>query len=683
MARRSLSIFAVFLLAAPAAAQPRVDSLGDPLPPGAIARLGTLRMQHEDATVLSAAIFSADSATVFSAAGDSPIVRAWDAATGKERRRFVVPTKDSSYYITLAASPDGKLLAAANKAHVHLWDTATGKWAGTFDGPDGTTFNDVAFQDGGKTLVAANDFGAIFWWDVAQRRETARWLPWEAEARVEMGITYAPGFAQARFSADGRWLAVERIFGPPQKTATMAVLDLAGRKERWRVTCEGSPLFAFAPNGRRLALTVQPNVVEVRDVTTGAQLAARQLEQASKHARVHLLAFTADGGSVAFTCHNDDSVDASLQLWSLDDTTQVRTLPIPGPVCYTRLLAFAADNRSVLTVLDNRLYLSDVATGAPLCPRAGHRSMVYGVAFAADGRSLRSYEFPLAREEVLTWDTVTWKQKTPAPVRLSWPAGRVALSADETRAIVAGWGRWDVVEHPGGKLLGTLKPPAAKLEPRFGGFSEHGTLCYAGAYAPGTYDVTMAFYEAATGKLRFHYALTEQDYSWVCAPDDRLLARCFTDGSIQVLDAADGKLVRTVGNRRKAGPATGAGTGYQVEFAPGGKVLAQWDERHAEMGLWNLATGKELWTLPQARSEPWVRLAWSPDGRTLAVAGGDAGHGIQLVEAETGKVRHTYRGHTAPVRCLAWSPDGRLLASGSADTTVLVWDVWGTMPLTQ
>ncbi len=37
-------------------------------------------------------------------------------------------------------------------------------------------------------------------------------------------------------------------------------------------------------------------------------------------------------------------------------------------------------------------------------------------------------------------------------------------------------------------------------------------------------------------------------------------------------------------------------------------------------------------------------------------------------------------GDEGAVTSLAFSPDGRLLASGSADTTVLVWDVYGTMP---
>jgi WD40 repeat protein len=75
---------------------------------------------------------------------------------------------------------------------------------------------------------------------------------------------------------------------------------------------------------------------------------------------------------------------------------------------------------------------------------------------------------------------------------------------------------------------------------------------------------------------------------------------------------------------------------------------------------------------PEDRREVYA-LAFSPNGKTLAVAYGDGT--VRLWETATAKRRATLRGHTAKVFAVAFSPDGTLLASGSADQTVRLWAV--------
>jgi WD40 repeat protein len=65
-----------------------VDCYGDPLPVGAVVRLGTVRWRHGDGTAFVS--FPPGGKEVLSVGHDGT-VRQWDVATGKETRRFTLP----------------------------------------------------------------------------------------------------------------------------------------------------------------------------------------------------------------------------------------------------------------------------------------------------------------------------------------------------------------------------------------------------------------------------------------------------------------------------------------------------------------------------------------------------------------------------------------------------------------
>src|SRR4051812_37531382 len=91
----------------PAPAQsPRGDALGDPLPAGAVARLGTARLYHPCDLVA----FSPDGRQVITVGRKDPWVRFWDVATGKEVRQIHCPFLHRfgiNGPTALACSPDG------------------------------------------------------------------------------------------------------------------------------------------------------------------------------------------------------------------------------------------------------------------------------------------------------------------------------------------------------------------------------------------------------------------------------------------------------------------------------------------------------------------------------------------------------------------------------------------------
>jgi len=116
--------------AKPGAKAPALDHYGDPLPPGAIARLGTIRFRSDGETW--ALTFSRDGKMLVSRSGSRFIV--WDAATGKERYRLPVQVGfGHPGQGPFAVSPDGTILAiielsdSGPKSKISLWELRTGK----------------------------------------------------------------------------------------------------------------------------------------------------------------------------------------------------------------------------------------------------------------------------------------------------------------------------------------------------------------------------------------------------------------------------------------------------------------------------------------------------------------------------------------------------------------------------
>src|SRR5262249_22121111 len=103
----------------------RTDRHGEPLPAGAVDRLGTGRLRH-GAPVRSLG-YSTDGKLLI-AAGADWLIRFWDPASGKELRRLGNVTGP---FLSGALSRDGKLLATASedtiKRSLRLWNVATGK----------------------------------------------------------------------------------------------------------------------------------------------------------------------------------------------------------------------------------------------------------------------------------------------------------------------------------------------------------------------------------------------------------------------------------------------------------------------------------------------------------------------------------------------------------------------------
>jgi WD40 repeat protein len=257
--RALVSLSALLVLVGEAGAddrKPKTDLYGDPLPPGAIARCGTMRLRHDRG--VSALVLSRDGKQVISG-GEDGTVRVWDLVNGRELRRF----KTSWPFIAqLALSPDGRLLGAvANDgrkddiqgASPRLWDLTTGKELAK-QPPYKSYCYSLAFAPDGKT-VAIGSLDGVRLWDVAAGRELLRF------PRSALALAFSPDGKTLASAADGQRICLWQ---------TNSGKELRSMRSPERMTTA----LAFSPDGKLLvsASRWQGKAVYVWDPHTGKEL---------------------------------------------------------------------------------------------------------------------------------------------------------------------------------------------------------------------------------------------------------------------------------------------------------------------------------------------------------------------------------------------------------------------------
>src|SRR5262249_52984639 len=166
-------------------------------------------------------------------------------------------------------------------------------------------------------------------------------------------------------------------------------------------------------------------------------------------------------------------------------------------------------------------------------------------------------------------------------------------------------------------------------------------------------------YDVATGRKRLTMPSLVNGvvYALAFAPDGRVLAagtgQLQKSGEVKLWDAATGKELHTLKGYRNHV--------LSLAFTPDGRGPAP-AAKDGTVKLWDVATGRERLTFQAGARVPAV--AFSPDGRRLAVAAGET---ITLREAATGKVLVTIHGYSHEPASLVFSPDGRRLVSGGGE----------------
>ncbi len=611
-----------------------LDRFGDPLPAGAVARFGELRLRHVEATSVA---FAPDGKGLVSVGRNHGVARLWDPASGKGLHRY---HEEIGARGRVAFSPDGKTLAGVvvyDREAICLWDVATAREIRTCKvEPRPGTGLCVAYAPDGKTVVTANTDNALCLFDPATGKEVRRLT---GPKDIVWAITWSP---------DGKVLAAGG------KDNSVFLWDTSTWKLLHHLTGHEKDVnaLAFTADSKILATGSHDLTVRLWDVATGKETRRFAFDE-----------YLGETLGVCFVPGKPQLLAGNrwaVRLWDL--TTGQEMQRFPGLLEMSDdPLACSPDGKLLVITGHDGPELYELATGKRLLKAQGHQRPIVALAVAPDGKLLASSSWD---GTIRLWDPATSRELRQLP--LPPMGGPLVFTPDGTTLLSGGDDDmvrfWDVTTGKETRNFFARADAKAKVAGLCGlRLSPDGKLL-----ATAGRDGSVGLWDVAGGKavhrLEGHH---EAVLGVTFSPDGRFLASVGEDRSVRLWDVAAGREVRQFKGLQQRGTS--------VAFAPDGKTLAAsgFDGR---IYLWDVATGREV---RRFEGDPgWIEgISFSPDGRLLASAASDGI--VHVWEVASGKERQQFRGHQSYVWRVAFLPDGQRLASGGFDAMIYLWDVRG------
>lgn len=577
-----------------------------------------------------------------------------------------------------AYSPDGSLLATAGKDGARVWNVATGELVHQVDTHYGDV-NGIEFSHNGKWLATAGDLTVRLW-------STADW-------KLEKTLFHLMPPMGVAFSADDSVLAVGLgdfasmdIDFQWQAQNSLMLWDTASWKLIARQAAHKETLMTIAycqPGGGVFLTTGRDQVTRIFNADTGQPIASLHAES--------------DGRSIAASRNRYLAAvgheDGVVQFWDLG-----HKLPIGQIYAHRAIipsLAFSHDNRVLATISHDRtLRLWDIRYFSRPINFATYRDQrgLGGVAFSPDDKTVATTNDV---GEIKLW-RVDKRQGVVRNVgRRIWFQPRIASSRN-SRCVVIADSSLRTIDARTGATSQTIVP----WESRTANV----------VFSP---DKELLASVTTGGKVTVRRTADWQEVLSFDSHHQGVARLSFSpDGASLSVTCPEGALLWDLAANRKAPAPENDPEIIHVEYLPhGGKIVQyrvtwrreleppnsrQRSEFPGEIAFSRdrkqVAYFREGGVLQIANAQTWEdqmaipddhstfdKLAFSPDGRTLAVGGKDGS--VRLWNVELGREYLTLEGHPySPVFSLAFADDGSWLASAGEtsekEPEVLIWSIY-------
>jgi WD40 repeat protein len=637
--------------------KPRTDRYGDPLPPHALARFGTVRFRQAGMK-WQHLLYNPDGKTLATIGSDHGVI-IWDAESGQRLRSV---GKHTARIVCAALSRDGKSLASADdNGNLLVSEMTTGKTLQTLKGTRNPCC--IALSPGAKFLATAGINGWFEVWNLETGKLVHKGTEWPEQ--------HMNG---AEFTFDGKLLAL----------CSTGDHVLLLNTDDWTVSkrlSNGGYCFQFSPDARHY-VALAGNSMTWWDVK-----ADKLIHEFKQESEFHGVAIHPNG-KIAAT----GSAFGYFQVWDLETGKLLKKSSTPQK--YVVSLAFSPDGKKLVTGSFSSMETWDTTKWDRLTHFDAPTQPANLIRFADEGKQLVALHIDQPHYQVRRWDVASAKEINfvePHDYRQLWNTlsndGRWIVGTrpenilkNEEPTIIRAW------DSRSGEQRLTLEVPKYMSDITFARDNNH-LMVRSG------HDRFM-FWDLGTGKLLRSFSTSDNEVAPKDIRERRPRLETFVYGpalssradwlalaegessdstSISIWDTATGRREQVFSPMKADLHSREAMSFYRfLAFFPVGRSLAEGVTRGKTswIEIWEPYTGKSRRRLAEV-PEFLATMAISPSGKQIA-SGYPSGE-IRIWDVAAGKQLALLEGHRGQINSLAFSPDGRTLASASADATILLW----------